>query len=69
MNKCAFCEEYLREKSDFDKDTAEDSRYTTKFKVSLRADFYFNGEHSQSGYFGCHELNYCPVCGKEIKGE
>ena len=67
--ECPFCKEYRCLKRDFDKDTAEDSRYTTKFKVTLRTEFYFNGEPSESAYFGTFELNCCPVCGKKIKGE
>ena len=67
--ECPFCKEYRRLKRDFDKDTAEDSRYTTKLRVTIRADFYVEGHKGESSEFGTHELNICPVCGKEIKGE
>ena len=66
-NKCEFCEEYEILKSESDKECAEDSEFHIEYRVSIREDCYFKGELTSSCSTKGHKINFCPVCGKEIK--
>lgn len=65
--KCPFCEEYRNLKSATDKEHEEDNRYFTNHRTAIVSECYFNGCNGGSFLSKHYDLNYCPVCGKELK--
>ena len=74
-NNCPFCK-HLQQSIDNDKYYAEQARkngrtgidrYTDKYVAALAHETYFDGEFSgrTTAYFDA--LNFCPICGADLR--